>query len=223
MWGTLHVGAEACGGRPLSVAWAVRGSHDPCVGLPVQGAAGPLDRRAGAGPTPGQAGSRGCEDASQGGGRVRLGLQDESAGRRGAGVSADVVRNRKYKMLPGDDKERAMGDDADEGRTPKAREGRHRDDGGRSLEDMRRERDEIHSQLTRMRAERDELEIVRRTKELLGKRGGRRPGQPDQQGEVPSGAASGRQVRYDATRPAGTVRLFAQHVPQRQEASGPAR
>lgn len=37
------------------------------------------------GQRPDQAGSRGCEDASQGGGRICLGLQDESAGRRGAG------------------------------------------------------------------------------------------------------------------------------------------
>lgn len=95
------------------------------------------------------------------------------------GVSADVVRNWKHKMLAGDDKERAMGDDADKGGTPKSREDRHRDDGGRSLEDMRRERDEIRSQLTRMRAERDELEIeleiIRYTKELLGKGRGADP------------------------------------------------
>ena len=88
------------------------------------------------------------------------------------GVGADVVRNWKHKMLPGDDKECAMSDDADEGRTPKAREGRHRDDGGGPLEDMRRERDEIRSQLTRIRAE---LEIIRYTKELLGKREGADP------------------------------------------------
>ena len=95
------------------------------------------------------------------------------------GVSADVVRNWKHKMLAGDDKERAMGDDADKGGTPKSREDRHRDDGGRPLEDMRRERDEIRSQLTRMRAERDELEIeleiIRYTKELLGKGRGADP------------------------------------------------
>ena len=72
-----------------------------------------------------------------------------------------------------------MGDDADKGGTPKSREDRHRDDGGRSLEGMRRERDGIRSQLTRMRAERDELEIeleiIRYTKELLGKGRGADP------------------------------------------------
>ena len=82
-------------------------------------------------------------------------------------------------MLAGDDKERAMGDDADKGGTPKSREDRHRDDGGRSLEGMRRERDGIRSQLTRMHAERDELEIeleiIRYTKELLGKGRGADP------------------------------------------------
>lgn len=77
------------------------------------------------------------------------------------GVSADVVRNWKHKMFPGDDKECAMGGDADEGRTPKAREDRHRDDGGRSPEGMRRERDELEI----------ELEIIRCTKELLGRGG----------------------------------------------------
>lgn len=98
------------------------------------------------------------------------------------GVSADVVRNWKHKMLPGDDKERAMGDDADEGRTPNARKERKelpRDDGDRSLEDMRRERDEIRSQLASMRAERAELEIeleiIRYTRELLGKGEGADP------------------------------------------------
>ncbi len=83
--GTLHARAETRGGRSLPAAREVRGAHDPRAGLSVQGAVGALGRRAGAGPTPDQAGSRGCEDASQGGGRICLGLQDESAGRRGAG------------------------------------------------------------------------------------------------------------------------------------------
>lgn len=55
--------------------------HGRCAARTIRA----LGRRAGAGPTPDQAGSRGCEDASQGGGRICLGLQDESAGRRGAG------------------------------------------------------------------------------------------------------------------------------------------
>lgn len=102
---------------------------------------------------------------------------------RGLGVSPTAVRNWKRSRLA-DDKERTM-DHRTRGRGRTKSKARTAAAVDADMASLRREREGLAAELAGMRAERDrlavELEMMRYSKELVGKRAGRRPGQPDQQ------------------------------------------
>ena len=83
--GTLHPGAEACGGRPLPAAWTMSAAHAARAGLSEPRGAGALDRRVGAGPAPAASRAGGRGDTASGGGAVRVRGGDQPSDRRGAG------------------------------------------------------------------------------------------------------------------------------------------